>query len=159
MEQLIRHVNYCNILLYDAWNLRTYHFWAFGEKHLPFFSCFIKKETPPLVSPIKTYFLKFASCLITFSFTKELPKICFVFNLFCCCCDMMYDVMLCGMIWWYDAKWWWCRRHTHALTLEHTRLCIPLGTSFESFKLCIPLGTTFELLHLLFWWHLSSASP
>jgi hypothetical protein len=46
------------------------------------------------------------------------------------------------------------------------RLCIPLGTSFESppyilvaFKLCIPLEMTLELLHLLFWWHLSSASP
>jgi hypothetical protein len=22
--------------------LRTYRFWAFGEKHLPFFSCFVK---------------------------------------------------------------------------------------------------------------------
>jgi hypothetical protein len=29
---------------------------------------------------------------------------------------------------------------------------IPLGTSVES-KLCIPLGTTFELLHLLFRWY------
>jgi hypothetical protein len=28
-----------------------------------------------------------------------------------------------------------------------------------AFKLCIPLGTTLELLHLLLWWHLSSASP
>jgi hypothetical protein len=37
-------------------------------------------------------------------------------------------------------------------TLVHERLCIPLGTSFES-KLCIPLGTTFELLHLLFRWY------
>ena len=37
-------------------------------------------------------------------------------------------------------------------TLVHKRLCIPLGTSFES-KLCIPLGTTFELLHLLFRWY------
>jgi hypothetical protein len=26
-------------------------------------------------------------------------------------------------------------------------------------KLCIPLGTTLELIHLLFWWYLSSASP
>jgi hypothetical protein len=37
-------------------------------------------------------------------------------------------------------------------TLIHERLCIPLGTSFES-KLCIPLGTTFKLLHLLFQWY------
>jgi hypothetical protein len=41
---------------------------------------------------------------------------------------------------------------THTLTLVHGRLCIPLGTSFES-KLCIPLGTTFKLLHLLFRWY------
>jgi hypothetical protein len=27
------------------------------------------------------------------------------------------------------------------------------------FKLFIPLGTTLKLLHLLFRWHLSSASP
>jgi hypothetical protein len=44
---------------------------------------------------------------------------------------------------------------THTPTPEHTRLYIPLGTSFESFKLCIPLGTTFELLHLIFRWYLA----
>jgi hypothetical protein len=55
-----------------------------AKKHLPFFSCFIKKGTPPLVNLIKTYFPKFTSFLSTFSFTKVLPKICFVFNLFCC---------------------------------------------------------------------------
>jgi hypothetical protein len=49
-----------------------------------------------------------------------------------------------------------CPEHTHETT---PRLCIPLGMTFESFKLCIPLGTTFELLHLLFRWHLSFASP
>jgi hypothetical protein len=42
--------------------------------------------------------------------------------------------------------------HTPMPTLVLWRLCIPLGTSFES-KLCIPLGTTFELLHLLFRWY------
>jgi hypothetical protein len=42
--------------------------------------------------------------------------------------------------------------HTLTPTLVLSRLCIPLGTSFES-KLCIPLGTTFELLHLLFQWY------
>jgi hypothetical protein len=47
----------------------------------------------------------------------------------------------------------------HTPTLEQPRLCIPLGTSFGVFKLCIPLGKTLELLHLLFWWYLSSASP
>jgi hypothetical protein len=69
--------------------------------------------------------------------------------------------------------------HTHTPTLEQPRLCIPLGTSLESLssaslrndfgasspyisvvsKLCIPLGMTLELLHLLFRWYLSSASP
>jgi hypothetical protein len=34
----------------------------------------------------------------------------------------------------------------------------PLRNDFGA-KLCIPLGTTLELLHLLFRWHLSSASP
>jgi hypothetical protein len=29
-----------------------------AKKHLPFFSCFVKKETPPLVSPIKNVFPK-----------------------------------------------------------------------------------------------------
>jgi hypothetical protein len=35
----------------------------------------------------------------------------------------------------------------------------PLRDVFGVFKLCIPLGTTLELLHLIFWWYLSSASP
>jgi hypothetical protein len=26
-------------------------------------------------------------------------------------------------------------------------------------RLCIPLETSFESLYLIFWWHLSSASP
>jgi hypothetical protein len=53
-----------------------------AKKHLPFFSCFVKKEAPSMASPIKLYFPKFASCLSTFSFNKVLPKICFVSNLF-----------------------------------------------------------------------------
>ena len=130
-----------------------------AKKHIPFFSCFVKKETPPLVSPIKTYFPEFTSCFSTISFTKVLPKIYFVFNLFCCWCDMMYDVMLCGMIWCYDAKMMVMpKTHTRAHTGIHKTLH-PLRNVFWVFKLCIPLGTTFELLHLLFRWHLSSASP
>jgi hypothetical protein len=45
-------------------------------------------------------------------------------------------------------------RHTETLKTLH-----PLRDVFGVFKLCIPLGTTLELLHLIFWWHLSSASP
>jgi hypothetical protein len=45
-----------------------------AKKHLPFFSCFVKKETPPLVSLIKMYFPKFASCLSTFSFYQSIAE-------------------------------------------------------------------------------------
>jgi hypothetical protein len=47
---------------------------------------------------------------------------------------------------------------THART-ETLKTIHPLRDVFGAFKLCIPLGTTLELLHLLFWWYLSSASP
>jgi hypothetical protein len=73
---------------------------------------------------------------------------------------------------WMDAKY-------DVMKYAHTeRLCIPLGTTLESFhlllrwhfsyaplrndfgaKLRIPLGTYLELLHLLLRWHFSSASP
>jgi hypothetical protein len=39
-----------------------------AKKHLPFFSCFVKKEIPSIASLIKLYFLKLTSCLSTFSF-------------------------------------------------------------------------------------------
>jgi hypothetical protein len=42
-----------------------------AKKHLPFFSCFIKKETPPFE---KTYFLKFDSCLSTFSSYQSIAE-------------------------------------------------------------------------------------
>jgi hypothetical protein len=45
-----------------------------AKKHLSVFSCFVKKETPPLVSLIKTYFPKFASCLSTFSFYQSIVE-------------------------------------------------------------------------------------
>jgi hypothetical protein len=52
--------------------------------------------------------------------------------------------------------------HTHTLTYTHTgtpKTLHPLRDVFGVFKLYIPLGTTLELLHLIFWWYLSSASP
>jgi hypothetical protein len=100
----------------------------------------------------------------------------------CHWCNMMYDVMLCGMMWWYDAKWCQCRRHTptrphwntqalHPLRNDfwasspftfRCKFCIPLGTTlellrllFRRYKFCIPLGTTLELLRLIFWWYLA----
>jgi hypothetical protein len=48
--------------------------------------------------------------------------------------------------------------HTHAHTRTPKTLH-PLRDVFGVFKLCIPLGTTLELLHLIFRWYLSSASP
>jgi hypothetical protein len=53
-----------------------------AKKHLPFFSCFVKKKDPSMASLITLYFPKFASCLSTFSLNKVLLKICFVSNLF-----------------------------------------------------------------------------
>jgi hypothetical protein len=47
-------------------------------------------------------------------------------------------------------------RHTHTGTPKTLH---PLGDVFGVSKLCIPLGTTLELLHLIFRWYLSSASP
>jgi hypothetical protein len=46
--------------------------------------------------------------------------------------------------------------HTHTKTLKTLH---PLGDVFGVFKLYILLGTTLELLHLIFRWYLSSASP
>jgi hypothetical protein len=48
--------------------------------------------------------------------------------------------------------------HTHAHT-ETLKTLHPLRDVFGVFKLCIPLRTTLELLHLIFRWYLSSASP
>jgi hypothetical protein len=48
--------------------------------------------------------------------------------------------------------------HARAHTGTHKTLH-PLRDVFGVFKLYIPLGTTLELLHLLFQWYLSSASP
>jgi hypothetical protein len=52
-----------------------------AKKKLPFFSCFVKKETPSMADD-KFVFPKIASCLSAFSFNKVLPKICFVSKLF-----------------------------------------------------------------------------
>jgi hypothetical protein len=63
--------------------------------------------------------------------------------------------MLCGMMQYGgDAE----DTHTRAHTGTHKTLH-PLRDIFGVSKLCILLGTTLELLHLIFRWHLSSASP
>jgi hypothetical protein len=82
MEQVIRHINCCNIFLCDAYEIYAHTvFEPSAKKQLPFFSCFVKKETPSMASD-KIVFPKFASCLSTFSVNKVLSKICFVSKLF-----------------------------------------------------------------------------
>jgi hypothetical protein len=65
---------------------------------------------------------------------------------------MMYDVMLCGMMWWYDEKYDANAEdtHPHAHTETHN-LCIPLGTTEVFF-------VVYFRLHRLFF-GVSSASP
>jgi hypothetical protein len=82
MEQLIRHVNYYNIFFTMHKIYAHTVFEPSAKKHLPFFSCFIKKEAPSMANLIKLYFPEFGSCLSTFQLNKVLPKICFVSNLF-----------------------------------------------------------------------------
>jgi hypothetical protein len=155
----MKHVNYCNIFLYDAWNLHTYRFWAFSEKTPFLFSCFVKKEAPSMASLIKLYFLKFTSCLSTFSFWQSICRSFASYPIFVLL--MRYDVW-CNVM--RNEMMTWCKMmvmpktHTRAHTGIHKTLH-PLRNVFWVSKLCIPLGTTFELLHLLFRWHLSSASP
>jgi hypothetical protein len=79
---------------------------------------------------------------------------------------MMYDVMLCDMMWWYDAKNDANAEDTHPRW--NTQSLRPLRNDQNLFaayfsasplifrcKFCIPLGTSFELLRLLFRWYFS----
>jgi hypothetical protein len=50
-----------------------------------------------------------------------------------------------------------CAEYTHTHT-ETPKTLHPLDI-IGVFKLYIPLGTTLELVHLIFRWYLSSASP
>jgi hypothetical protein len=79
---------------------------------------------------------------------------------------MMYDVMLCEMMRWYDAK-----NDANAedtLPRWNTQSPCPLRNDKNLFaayfsvaplifrcKFCIPLGTSFELLRLLYRWYFS----
>jgi hypothetical protein len=159
--------------------LHTYRFWAFGEKtpSLLFMLC---KEKDPCFVKISMLreegsFLLWQgwwSCisrsllraLAHFHFYEAFAEdqLCIRFS--CHWCDMMYDVMLCEMMWWYDAKWYWCQRYTPTHPHWNTQTLHPLRNDFWASspfifqcspfifrcKFCIPLGTTFELLCLLF---------
>jgi hypothetical protein len=74
------------------------------KKHIPFFSCFVKKEAPFMASMIRLCpEVCFVSqhIFIQQSIAEDLLRI----QSFCRWCNMMYDVMLCGMMLWYDAIW------------------------------------------------------
>ena len=77
---------------------------------------------------------------------------------------MMYDVMLCEMMRWYDAKNDASAENTHPRW--NTQSLRPLRNDQNLFavyflasplifrcKFCIPLGTSFELICLLFRWY------
>ena len=100
-------------------------------------------------------------CLGIFSFfVKHCPKIGLVFN-WCHWCDMMWDVMLCDMMRWYDAKNdanaedthpHWNTQSLRPLRNDRNLFAVYFSASPLIFrcKFCIPLGTSFELLRLLF---------
>jgi hypothetical protein len=120
-----------------------------AKKHLPFFSCFIKKKSmlcknihasqrgiPSFVTRLmKLYFPKLTSCLSTFSFLRRIHRRSTPYSILVSL--MRYDV-------WCDAMrndvMIWCRMILMPKTHTHTGV----------HKFCIPLGTTFELLHRLF---------
>jgi hypothetical protein len=144
-----------------------------AKKHLAFFSCFVKKDAPAMASLIKLCFPKFTSCLSTFSFKYcrsllrasahfHSTKYCRRFASYPILLPLMrYDVWCNAM---QNDAVIWCNMmvmpntHTRAQTRTHKTLH-PLRGVFGVSKLCIPLGTTLELLHFIFRWHLSSASP
>jgi hypothetical protein len=76
--------------------------------------------------------------------------------------NMMYDVMLCEMMWWCYAMQndILPKTHTHIPIMKYTIFLLFIfrlhrlffGVSALTFrcKFCIPLGTSFELLRLLF---------
>jgi hypothetical protein len=77
---------------------------------------------------------------------------------------MMYDVMLCKMMQWYDAKNdanaedthpRWNTQSLRSLRNDQNLFAAYFSASPLIFrcKFCIPLGTSFELLCLLFRWY------
>jgi hypothetical protein len=151
--------------------LHTYRFWAFGEK-TPSLLFMLRKEKDPCFAKISmlrkegSLLLWQGWCCISRSLLRALAHFHFYegfiedqlrIRFSCHWWDMMYDVMLCKMMWWYDAKWYWCRRHTPTHPHWNTQTLHPLRIDFWASslfifrcKFCIPLGTTLELLRLLF---------
>jgi hypothetical protein len=157
MKQLIIHVHFCNIFLYDAWNLRMYHFWAFGEKTPSLLFMLRKERNPSFGKSDKNVFPRVRFVLQHIFFYQRIAEdlLCIQSFLLLMRYDVWCNVMLDDMMLDDgDAE----DTHTRAHIGIHKTLH-PLRNIFWVFELCIPLGTTFELLHLLFRWHLSSLSP
>ena len=145
-------------------------FESLTKKHLPFFSCFVKKDFclsqqyPVFWWIISRPFDNVKLLSMVCPFQNILPKI-DVTSPSCALCNMMYDayvmrndaMMLCWV------KCCLFRRYTRSCdkTYKIFHYKLPLGasspfTSAESAltfrcKLCIPLGTSLELLRLYFW--------
>ena len=145
-------------------------FESLTKKHLPFFSCFVKKDFclsqqyPVFWWIISRPFDNVKLLSMVCPFQNILPKI-DVTSPSCALCNMMYDayvmrndaMMLCWV------KCCLFRRYTRSCdkTYKIFHYKPPLGasspfTSAESAltfrcKLCIPLGTSLELLRLYFW--------
>jgi hypothetical protein len=164
-KQLSNICMYVNVIYFFVTRETFVHivFELLAKKHLPV-SHFTKKEIPLL---LRQYWISRHGCCIVILLTK-VPSLCknisakgiscvigtffheptrifegaIFLLLHCFCwCKMLYDAMLCSMIWWYDAN------DVYAQIIKE----IP--------RLCIPLGTTLGSLHLLLRWYFSSASP
>jgi hypothetical protein len=147
-----------------------------AKKCLPFFSCFVKIK--PIYSTAiawccrQKFFLAY-KIVIAEGLLCALAR-CFIHHIFwekhlsffSILLLMRHDVWCNAML--NDAMIW-CNMmfmpkicpQRNTLTLHPLRDIFWVSSPYISviFKLCIPLGTTLELLHLLFRWHLSSASP
>jgi hypothetical protein len=125
--------------------------------HKERYPCFVKRDSFLWQGWLNCIFRSLLRALAHFHFDEAFAENQLRIQLSCHWLNMMYDVMLCEMMWWYDAKWWGCWRHTPTRPHWNTQALHPLGMSFELlhllfrwYKFCIPLGISFELLHLLF---------
>ena len=147
------YVCWCNIFLYEVWNLRTYRFWA-GDEKIPSLLFMLQKEIPLLR---RSYCMMFDSCcrrriwivlseawLCIFNTLSwifaEAERGILVFSLLL----LMQNDVWCDVMMQYDVMAWckWCWRTKH-----------------KKIRLYIPLGMTLESLHLFLRWYFSSAFP
>jgi hypothetical protein len=145
-----------------------------AKKHLPFFSCFVKKKDPwfvkikiPMLRKERSLFCVQAveaviRCLLRVTLTEYFPKIGSVFH--SCVIDAIWCMMWCYAKWCdemmqndNDAEDTYSHSHTgtqslHSLMNDWNLFAVYFSASPFIFwcKFCIPLGTSFELILLLF---------